>query len=222
MLEFHLKFDWTRRLPWRLSVLAFTGDEALSRRILSESVAEFDPQAIELRMKHQPLTLHILAGPLRKQLDAFLAGVDPEALPDFFFAGCFRFVQITERVFEAARSIVKRRCPPNSSAPLISCFHRLHMFETDVALNSKILVEVAECMDKTRDLRQLIDLLGIATHPDIFTRDPKKHQGHLIKLLNRIIYRVDKTSHFYDIGHFKAENEKASRKAKELGEKIAQ
>ena len=222
-LEFELKFDWTKRLPWRLSCLACSDDEAMSRRLISASVAEYDSQEEELQLNHHhPLTVHVLAGPLRSQLDLWLGGTALEMLPDLFFlAGCFRFVQITERSFEAAHSIVKRRCPPNASGPLISLFHRLQGFEQDVALDPHILVEVAQCLDDTRNLKVLPILLGISNHPDLLRRDQRQHKNKLVTLLNNIVYRLDLDSQFVDISHLKVQNERDKGLQKSRGEKIA-
>lgn len=111
IVQFRLKFDWSNRLPYKMALLAF-GDQALQTM-----VAEFDSQPEGLKRRHHSLTMKVLLGPMRSQLNAWLNGcslLDPRLSDLAYIAGCFRFVQITERSFEAAHSIVKRRTPPNA------------------------------------------------------------------------------------------------------------
>ena len=66
--------------------MACSDDEAMSRRLISASVAEYDSQEEELQLNHHhPLIVHVLAGPLRSQLDLWLGGTALEMLPDLFF-----------------------------------------------------------------------------------------------------------------------------------------
>ena len=170
LLEFFLKFDWTLRLPWKLALLGHH-DHGLARRELQANASEFDSQPAELQKHHHNLTLKLLSKdrPLRKlkEFDLFACGqkVLAELPMREAYAACFRFVQITERSYEAAHSIVKRRAPPNAKGATISLTLRLLDLACDIKLEPETLVQVAEMFDNARDVTQIPHLLGNSTHP---------------------------------------------------------
>ena len=82
-------------------------------------------------------------------------------------------------------------------------------------------MEVAQCLDDTRNLKVLPILLGISNHPDLLRRDQRQHKNKLVTLLNNIVYRLDLDSQFVDISHLKVQNERDKGLQKSRGEKIA-
>ena len=70
-----------------------------------------------------------------------------------FYAGCFRFVQVTERVSEAAHSIVKRRSPPTAAAPLISLTLRLQDVARLLKIDSKALLGIGVHFERARHMQ---------------------------------------------------------------------
>lgn len=196
-LEFKLKFDWCGRVPYKLAALAHS-DQAAAKRELHKAILEFDGHSSELRKHHHPLTQMFLAkeNALRKDLDGYVH--TNKTLADFplleHHASCFRFVQITERSYEAAHSIVKRRVPPNARGPLISLTLRLLNFANDVKIDPNVLVQVAAEFDNVRLAKQIPFLLGLGTHPSVVP--VLKQKWKLIKVLNQVIYRSDAASQF--------------------------
>lgn len=125
LLEFNLKFDWTLRLPWKLALLGHH-DHGLARRELQAIASEFDSQPAELQKHHHRklwLSCQCVA-----------------------YAACFRFVQITERSYEAAHSLVKRRAPPNAKGATISLTLRLLDLACDIKLEPELLCRWLKCL----------------------------------------------------------------------------
>eukprot|EP00435_Cladocopium_sp_Y103_P050317 s774_g15.t1 len=222
-LEFQVKFDWAQRLPWKLALLAHL-DQSLARRELHVIVSQFDSQSPELQQHHHRLTCQLLSksSPLRADLDRFLSGKALHELPQLeHFAACFRFMQITERSYEAAHSIVKRRAPPNAKGPTISLTLRLLDLAGDVKLEPKILMEVAEEFDHARNVKQIPHALGIATHPDLAPLlRLKRNRWKVIQKLNHVLYRTDPCSQFPDLTHVDHLHSAAKERAKKAGEKL--
>ena len=203
-LEFSVKLDWVQRLPWKLALLAHR-DQAKSRRELLLIIQDFDSQSPELQQHHHSLTRHLLlkSGDLRRDLDRFVAGCSLQELPRLeFMASCFRLVQITERSYEAAHSIVKRKVPPNAAGPVVSLSLRLHDLARAVKLEPNTLMEVAAEFSEARQVRRIPGLLGLAAHPDIVQCVNKK--WHLVKRLNKVLYRSDVSGQFPELSHVEA------------------
>jgi hypothetical protein len=214
VLEFRLKFDWAKRLPYKLALLAFR-DQALARRELGRIAAEFDEQPEDLQQNHHHITLKILkqGSVLRQQFDAWLSGVSIQDPQVEFQAACFRFVQITERLYEASHSILKRRTPPNASGPLISLQCRLLDVAAEVKISPETLVAIASKYDITRECKKLPFHLGLERHPWVWESLGKRWR--LIKCLNQVLYRADPVSQFPDISHLDASNQKQKKKEKQ-------
>lgn len=223
-LEFQLKFDWAQRLPWKLALLGHL-DQSLARRELQVVVSQFDSQSPELQQHHHRLTYQLLStsSPLRADLNRFLSGKALHELPRLeHFAACFRFMQITERSYEAAHSIVKRRAPPNAKGPTISLTLRLLDLAGDVKLEPKILMEVADEFDRARNVKQIPHVLGIATHPALAPLlTLKRNRWKLIQKLNHVLYRTDPLSQFPDLTHVDHWHSVAKERAKRAGEKLS-
>lgn len=216
VLQFRLKFDWANRLPWKLALLAFK-DQALARRDLRKAAAEFDEQPHEVQKDHHYITLKLLTqgSTLRSQFDLWLSGVslqDPQVHDLEFEAACFRFVQITERLYEASHSILKRRTPPNASGPLISLQCRLLDIAAELQTSPQTLIAIASKYDITRDAKKLPIHLGLERHPMISPVLSKSWK--LIKALNKVLYRADPIGQFPDVSHLNALNEKQKEQNK--------
>lgn len=222
-LEFQVKFDWAQRLPWKLALLAHL-DQSLARRELHVIVSQFDSQSPELQQHHHRLTCQLLSksNPLRADLDRFLSSKALHELPQLeHFAACFRFMQITERSYEAAHSIVKRRAPPNAKGPTISLTLRLLDLAGDIKLEPNILMEVAEEFDHARNVKHIPHALGIATHPDLAPfLTLKRNRWKVIQKLNHVLYRTDPCSQFPDLTHVDHLHSAAKERAKKAGEKL--
>ena len=217
VLQFRLKFDWANRLPYKLALLAFR-DQALARRELGRIASEFDAQPEELKKNHHFVTLQILrpGSILRGQFDAWLSGVplnDPRLHDLEFQAGCFRLVQITERLYEASHSILKRRTPPNASGPLISLQCRLLDVATEIKVRPETLLSIASQYDVARDYKKLPYQLGLERHPWVFNSIGKKWK--LIRALNKVLYRADPIGQFPDVSHLDAWHQKVRKKIKQ-------
>ena len=225
LLEFQIKFDWSQRLPWKLALLGHS-DLGLARRELSSVVSQFDSQSSALQKHHHRLTLQLLGkcSSVRADLDRFLMGEALEELPQLeHFAACFRFMQITERSYEAAHSIVKRRAPPNSKGPTISLTLRLLDLACDVKLEPHILMEVAAEFENARGVKAIPQLLGISTHPELAALQPmKRNRWKLIQKLNHVLYRNDPFGQFPDVSHVDHQHKMSKEKAKKAGEKLCQ
>ena len=221
-LEFRLKTDWTQRLPWKLAVLA-CGDQGLARREVQSLAAAFDSQSGELQKLHHPATLQVLAkgGQGRQEVDRFLSGAALEDLPELLrFAACCRFVQISERQYEAAHSILKRRTPPNASGPCVSLTLPLQNLSADVRLQPGTLLLVAEHMDCTRAVANIPHLLNITQHPSLLVANPRQ-RWKLVRMLNEILYRCDSGSQHPDVSHFQARHQKTKRDGDARGRCLA-
>ncbi len=217
ILELKVKLDWVNRLPWKLAILAHS-DEALSRREMQPELERFDGNSSAVNEYHHPLTLRILTGPIRSQLNEFMQGVDMQKLPDLLFVtSCFRFVQTTERTFEAAHAIINKKVPPNAAGPLISLQLRLLDFADDSKLFPELLAEIASHFDECRNIKQLPSRLGLGMHPELrgLTRD-----DDIVKTLNKVIYRADPLGQFPDVAFVDAARDKLLKKKKTEANKL--
>ena len=146
---------------------------------------------------HHPVTLSLLAKGTqgRLELEHFVAGRrSVQQLPLLqHYAGCFRFVQITERSYEAAHSLIKRRVPPNATGPLISLALRLQDFNLSVKLNADCLWQVAEHFEGARAIPMNT---AVGLHPDVVQAMHAKSKWPLIRTLNKVLYRTDTLSQF--------------------------
>ena len=81
-LEFSLKLDYLRRLPWKLALLAHH-DQAQARRELQVVVNDFDAQPPGLQLHHHSLVRHLLdrSGCMRADMDRYLAEQSLEVCP---------------------------------------------------------------------------------------------------------------------------------------------
>ncbi|CAE7555177.1 unnamed protein product [Symbiodinium sp. KB8] len=219
-LEFSLKLDFLRRLPWKLALLAHH-DQAKARRELQVTVREFDAQTPELQQHHHSLVCHMLgrSGQVRADFDKYLAGQSLNDLPKLeFYAACFRLVQVTERSYEASHSIVKRKVPPNAAGPIVSLSLRLHDFARAVQMQESVLQEVASEFELARQVLRLPGLVGLAAHPDILRH--RKHQWSVVKHMNRVLYRADAVSQFPEVSHLDAFDKKDKDRQQRVAQKL--
>ena len=219
-LEFSLKLDFLRRLPWKLALLAHH-DQAQARRELQVTVREFDAQSPELQQHHHSLVLHMLgrSGDLRADFDKCLAGQSLDELPKLeFFAACFRLVQVTERSYEASHSIVKRKVPPNAAGPIVSLSLRLHDFARAVRMQESVLQDVASEFGLARHVLRIPGLVGLAAHPDIVQH--RKHSWSVVKHMNRVLYRADVLSQFPEVSHLDAFDKKDKDRQQRVAQKL--
>ena len=223
-LEMRLKLDFCKRLPWVLALLAHE-DTAFARRELRPILSEYDQQPAALRNHHHPVTKKALehGSPLRAEIDCFLSGTNIHKLPQLqFFAGCFRFVQITERYLEASHSIVKRKVPPNSAGPMVSLSRRLFRFASDVSIDPSVLKDVASHFDQARTLKGLPTRLGLSLHPKLMGLVVQKRSNwQIVKELNKILYRIDLESQFLDVSDALTKHTKETEKEKTQAKKLA-
>ncbi|CAE7788549.1 unnamed protein product [Symbiodinium sp. CCMP2592] len=219
-LEFSLKLDWTRRLPWKLALLGHR-DVAKARRELRLVIQEFDSQIPELQLHHHSLTRHLLlkSGNMRRDIDMFLAGRSLQQLPRLeFVAACFRLVQITERSFEAAHSIVKRKVPPNAAGPVVSLSLRLHDLARAIKLEPSVLGDVAAQFAQARRVKCILGLMGLAAHPDLVLC--RAETWKLVKVLNKVLYRSDVSGQFPELRHVEAWHKRDKDKQQRQADKL--
>ena len=216
VLQFQLKFNWTNRLPYKLALLAYE-DQALARRELRQVACEYDEQPEDLQQHHHFLTQKILrkGSPLRSQFDSWLSGVPLQKLLDLEFqAGCFRLVQVTERLYESTHSILKRRTPPNASGPLVSLQLRLLDVAAEVRMRPDTLAVIASKYDLVRESKKLPFHLGLEGHPLFWSSFGKRWK--VIKALSKVIYRADPIAQFPDVSHLDAAHQQVKKKDKAL------
>eukprot|EP00435_Cladocopium_sp_Y103_P052648 s381_g16.t1 len=223
-LEMRLKLDFCRRMPWLLALLAHS-DHSNARRELSRALAEYDKQPDNLQKHHHFLT-HQAFGkqfPLRKDMESFLHGVAIEDLPALLeFGACFRFVQITERYFEASHSVVKRKVPPNSAGPMVSLTRRLFRLSSDISIEPSVLQEVANVFESARVLKTLPTQLGLGAHPSLCALiGQKRVNWKIVKALNRVLYRIDVQSQFQDVAEAATASKQFLDKEKDTSAKLA-
>ena len=134
------------------------------------------------------------------------------------FAACFRFVQITERSYEASHSIVKRRVPPNAAGPIVSLSLRLRDFSQAVQLQESVLQEVADEFSTARHVRKIPGLIGLAAHPELVRY--RKQKWSLLKALNKVVYRSDIQGQFPEVAHVDVSDKKRKQKLKQATQKL--
>ena len=219
-LEFSLKLDWTRRLPWKLALLGHR-DVAKARRDLRLVMRDFDSQSPELQLHHHSLTRHLLlkSGDMRRDMDMFVAGHSLQQLPCLeFVAACFRLVQVTERSFEAAHSILKRKVPPNAAGPVVSLSLRLHDLSRAIKIEASTLADVAAEFAKARRVKSIPGLMGLAAHPDLVLC--REETWKLVKVLNKVLYRSDVSGQFPELGQVEAWHKRNKDKQQRQAEKL--
>lgn len=223
-LEMKVKLDFCRRVPWLLALLIHE-DQAMARRELAQALFDYEQQPVALREHHHPLTRKAFdaRSPLRAELNLYLSGVEIDDLPQLsHFGACFRFVQITERYFEASHSVVKRKVPPNSAGPMVSLCRRLYRLAVDIAISPAILQEVAHHFDVARNLKSLPTCLGLAGHPSLHPLlHEKRINWKIVKELNRVLYRIDLESQFPDVHDAALSHKKENEKLKNEGARLA-
>ena len=193
-LEFTLKLDFLRRLPWKFALLAHH-DLALVRRELQITVHDFDAQPTERQMHHHSLVRHLLdkSSSMRAEMDNFLAGEPLEHLPKLeFYAACFRLVQVTERSFEAS-----------------------HDFAQAVKMHKPVLEEVATQFSIARHVKNLPGLVGLHLHPEIVQAQGQSgNKWAIVKRMNKVLYRADVQGQFPDVAHMDVSDQRQRQAAK--------
>ena len=222
-LELSVKLAFCEKLPWRLALLAHS-NLAMVRRELSRVVHEYDSLPEKLQEHHHVLTRKALdkASDLRTEMDRFLAGQEMSALPQLLqFAASFRFVQITERYFEASHAIVKRKVNPNGAGPVVSLTRRLFRLANDISIHPRTLEEVALHYETARDLKLLPARLGLVSHPDLSGLvGQKRVNWKVIKVLNKVLYRTDTIGQFPNVDAAEEYDNKQAGKLQAIGEKL--
>lgn len=222
-LELSVKLSFCEQLPWRLALLAHT-DLAMARRELSKVVYEYDSLPTSLQQHHHALTRKTLdkSRSIRAEFDAFLGGQNLLDLPQLLeLAASFRFVQITERYFEASHAIVKRKVNPNGAGPVVSLTRRLFRLANDISINPGLLDEVAQHYQVARDLKSLPARLGLAGHPDLSPFcGQKRVNWKIVKVLNKVLYRTDTAGQFTDVRGADEYDRKQSDQLQNMGEKL--
>lgn len=222
-LELSVKLSFCEKLPWRLALLAHT-DLAMARRELSKVVHEYDSLPTTLQQHHHALTRKTLdkSRSIRAELDAFLGGHNLVDLPQLLeLAASFRFVQITERYFEASHAIVKRKVNPNGAGPVVSLTRRLFRLANDISINPSLLHEVAQHYQVARDLKSLPARLGLAGHPDLSSFcGQKRVNWKIVKVLNKVLYRTDTAGQFTDVRGADEYDRKQSDQLQSMGQRL--
>ena len=124
---------------------------------------------------------------------------------------------MTERSYEGAHSILKRRAPPNSAGRLQSLTLRLQDFAQHIQLHPSSLLLVAEHFG----YRSLPDLLGVALHPELVCLRSIKQKWPVVKVLNRVLYRCDAVSQHRDMGRLLTKSKQDWEKEEGQGEQLA-
>ena len=197
-----VKFDWTRRHPWRLAVMAHF-DEDLARRLTKAMVEEFDAEPVAAQRAHHLKTRFFLQkdGPLRSLVDRFIGGDALSTLPCLeFHVATLLFVNIVERFIEASHSIVQRSSATNTSGAIVSLARRLPQLEDRIHRNPSFLVSLLEMFEIARRVAKLPTELGVADHPVFHVCSA--HQmpsGDVVKHLRKIMYRADVEGQYLDV-----------------------
>lgn len=219
----HIKFDFTRRLPWSLAGLALacpTTARAHGRRL----VAEFEEAPEGVRQHHHMKTMFFLkvGGPLRALLDQFIDGVPLTLLPLLeFHIGSLRFINIVERWIEASHSLVKQ-CSGRSGV-YVSLVRRLPEMNDTLQRRQESIRDLAAAFEQVRRVSLLPGLLGLQRHPIFEACSPfEMHHGAVVKHLRKLIYRADITGQFQDVcAAARHHTSQASRKKRQAAVSVA-
>lgn len=203
-------------LPWSLAGVV-DHDERRSRQTAQALMHEFDA-CPDTAVHHRVTLLWLGPGPLRSQLESYVAG-NPLVLHPLLarHVAELRLVPVAERIQEADLSLIHRKTKHRTvSGAYVSLQARTREIETIVSSPADCAQFVEAC-SHVRDVAALAKALGIARHPLLNPPDRTPPFAEQLQRINFVMYTLDAATQFAQMKAIKKKRER-HRKARERQE----
>lgn len=222
-LVVELKLGHWNDFPWVLCKLGLPGDAARQQGA-ADMLATFDSLPQDPKSHHR-VTLSFMAtgSALRSDMEALAGGAPINQLPALANSlARLCFLPVSERIVEGEHSIVHRHGGYRKvTGAYVSCSQRLP--EVDALMsNQETRTRFLQAFEKTRKLKNMSKLFRFCKHPQWteLMAKPKKERSGVQKLANAILYSVDVSTQFLNLGDVRAKHQAQKRACQKVEESL--